>query len=131
MADKPIAVLGGGNTAFAVAARLSLAGTQVVLCEHPEFAQTLTPIGGDRRIRLIEGGREQSAQIYQVSADIAETLAQVDLALAIVPAYAHRPFAQWCLPHLRQGHTIVLMPGTLGSLEWSCLLREAGKGLLT
>jgi opine dehydrogenase len=38
--------------------------------------------------------------------------------LLIVPAYAHRAFAEACAPHLRDEQTIVLMPGTFGSLEY-------------
>jgi opine dehydrogenase len=44
----------------------------------------------------------------------------------IVPAYAHRAFAEACAPHLRPGHVVVLMPGTLGTLEWARTLRDGG-----
>src|SRR5262249_15522306 len=40
------------------------------------------------------------------------------------PAYAHRPFAEACAPHLRRGLTVVLMPGTLGSLEFARVVRD-------
>lgn len=34
-----------------------------------------------------------------------------DLLLLIVPAYAHKPFAEVCAPHLRDGHMVVITPG--------------------
>src|SRR5207302_123713 len=40
--------------------------------------------------------------------------------------YAHKPFAEACAAHLRPGQVVVLMPGTLGSLEFARLLRERG-----
>jgi opine dehydrogenase len=131
MSDKPIAVLGGGNTAFAVAARLTLQGRRVVLAEVPEFATALDPIWDTKFIQLRGVAGEGKAAIYRITTDMAEALAEVELALLIVPAYAHRAFALACLPHLRPHHTVVLMPGTLGSLEWSQLSRQAGKAEIT
>ncbi|MFM8595206.1 MAG: hypothetical protein ACKOCK_12590 [Chloroflexota bacterium] len=39
-----LTVLGGGNTAFSIAANLALAGHELLIWEHPAFAQTLEPI---------------------------------------------------------------------------------------
>lgn len=126
MTNKPIAVLGGGNTAFAVAARLTLQGHRIVLAEVPEFAAALDPIRATSAIHLRGVAGEGKAALYRVTTDLGEALAEAELVLIIVPAYAHRPFALACLPHLRAHHTVVLMPGTLGSLEWAQLLHQAG-----
>jgi opine dehydrogenase len=131
MTEKPIAVLGGGNTAFAVAARLTLQDRRVILAEVPEFAASLDPIRPTGAIHLRGAAGEGKATIYRITTDLGEALAEAELALLIVPAYAHRPFALACIPHLRAHHTVVLMPGTLGSLEWSHLLRQAGKAGIT
>jgi opine dehydrogenase len=45
----------------------------------------------------------------------------------MVPAYAHRPFAEACAPHLRRGQVVVLTPGTLGTLEFARILEEVGR----
>ena len=66
------------------------------------------------------------ARIHQVTDDIEAALAASNLVLLIVPAYAHRVFAEACASHLRSEHTVILMPGTLGSLEWAQLLRHRG-----
>src|SRR5262249_1465353 len=46
--------------------------------------------------------------------------------LLIVPAYAHKPFAEACAPYLRSGQVVVLQPGTLGSLEFARIVHERG-----
>ena len=131
MTDRPIAVLGGGNTAFAVAARLTLQGRRIVLAEVPEFAAALDPIRDTGAIHLRGVAGEGRAEIHRITTDPGEALDEAELALLIVPAYAHRAFAQACIPHLRPHHTVVLMPGTLGSLEWSHLLQQAGGPSIT
>ena len=127
MANESICILGGGNTAFAVAASLTLRGFDITLCELPEFASMLEPIAAERTIRLHGVAGEGLAQISRVTTDVGEALAVADLLLLIVPAYAQRPFAEACIPYLEERHMVVLIPGTLGSLEWAAMLAEAGK----
>ena len=127
MADKSICVLGGGNTAFAVAASLTLRGFDIALCELPEFSAMLEPIANKRTIGLHGVAGEGMAKISMVTSDVAQALAEADLLLLIVPAYAQRPFAAACIPYIEDRHTVVLMPGTLGSLEWAAMLAVEGK----
>jgi len=119
-----LTVLGGGNTAFAVAANLSLAGASVTLCELPEFESTIEPIRQSRCITLAGVANSGTAKVHQVTTGVPESLAENELVLLIVPAYGHRAFAKACAPHLRPGQMIVLMPGTLGSLEFARILRD-------
>jgi opine dehydrogenase len=118
--------LGGGNTAFAVAANLTLAGYAVTLCEHPSFRQAIEPILGSRQITLGGVAHQETARLQAVTTNFAEALGVNDVVLVIVPAYAHKPFAEACAEHLRKGQVVVLMPGTLGSLEFGRLVRERG-----
>ncbi len=119
MTTRAVTVLGGGNTAFAVAANLSLGGWSVTLCEIPSFAHTVEPIRRSREIALDGVAQRGTARLFHVTTDFAEGLADNGLVLLIVPAYAHRPFAEACAAHLRQGQVVVLTPGTLGSLEFA------------
>lgn len=119
---QTLTILGGGNTAFATAANLALRGFEVTLCEHPSFAWTLEPLGWKRCIQLDGVAKQGTAQISRVTTDFADALDN-DLLLLIVPAYAHKPFAEACAPHLREGHVVVILPGTLGTLEFARLLR--------
>lgn len=124
-----ITILGGGNTAFAVAANLALRGVEVTLAEIPSFAGMLEPIRETRTIRLDGVAERGAARLRAVTTDLGEALRENELALLIVPAYAHRPFAEACAPHLRAGQVLVLMPGTLGTLEFARILEEAGRPL--
>src|SRR5215813_878879 len=126
MSVSSLTILGGGNTAFAVAANLTLAGFEVTLCEVPAFRHTVEPLLGTRQIALDGVAYRDTARIRAVTTDFAEALAVNDLVLLIVPAYAHRPFAEACAPHLRRGQTVVLMPGTLGTLAFARILHERG-----
>ncbi|MBM62971.1 MAG: hypothetical protein CL484_08500 [Acidobacteria bacterium] len=121
-----VTVLGGGNTAFAVAARLSHKGHEVCLLEHPDFSHTVTEITQNKEITL-EGVLETGpVRLTRITTDPREALTFSPLLLLIVPSYAHRPFANLCGPHLTADHTIVLMPGNLGSMEFLTLARTFG-----
>src|SRR6266849_6133837 len=124
--SESLTILGGGNTAFAVAANLTLAGHAVTLCEVLSFRHTVEPLRDTRQIALDGVAHRGAARLHAVTTDFAQALAANDLVLLIVPAYAHRPFAEVCAPHLRSGQTVVLLPGTLGSLEFARILRERG-----
>ncbi len=119
------AVLGGGNTAFAVAANLALAGAEVTLVELQQFAASIEPIAGQRRIRLGGAARNGTATIAEVTTDFA-AIRRHELVLLIVPSYGHRAFAEACAAHLRGGQTLVLMPGNLGTLAFAKLLKDRG-----
>src|SRR4051794_39906847 len=67
-----ITVLGGGNTAFSMAANLALAGCEVLLWEHPNFAHTLDPIRESLIIHLDGAARTGTAKLVGVTTDAAE-----------------------------------------------------------
>jgi opine dehydrogenase len=122
VAGASLTILGGGNTAFSVAANLTLAGCRVTLCEIPSFRHTVEPIQDTRQITLDGVARRGVARLHKVTTDFAEGLAENDLVLLIIPAYGHKAFAEACAPHLRAGQVVVLMPGTLGSLAFARIL---------
>ena len=126
MLPERVTVLGGGNTAFSVAANLALGGVGVTLWEHPAMAATIAAIRDSRTIHLEGTERSGTAALAEVTTDIAAALAWSDTVLMSVPAYAHRRFAEACAPHLRAGQVVALLPGTLGALEFGRVLRDAG-----
>jgi opine dehydrogenase len=123
---RRLAVLGGGNTAFALAANLSLRGHEVVLWEAPDHASSIAPLLADPTISLLGVAERGRARIHRVTTDIREAAGE-DLLLAPVPSYAHRPFADLLLPHLRPGHVLALLPGNLGSLFFAREARALGR----
>ncbi len=126
MSRTDITILGGGNTAFALAANLALAGHQVRLAELPAMAHMVEPIRESKTISLAGVAHTGEARLADVTTNLASALAGADLILLSVPAYAHRLFAEACAKHLRSGQTLVLLPGTLGSLEFVQALKERG-----
>src|SRR3954454_25269562 len=75
LAGERVPVLGGGNTAFSMAANLALAGFEVLLWEHPDFAQTIEPIRQSLTIQLDGTARTGAARLAGVTTDPAEALA--------------------------------------------------------
>ena len=71
------------------------------------------------------------APISKVTLDPKEASEFSNTVLLIVPAYAHRPFAEFCGPYLTENHTVVIMPGTLGAMEFSTLVAEFGVSGIT
>lgn len=126
MSSTRVAVLGGGNTAFALAANLTLRRCEVVLWEAPSHAASLAPIRDSREIRLTGVAEQGVARIDSVTTDVREAV-ETDVLLLPVPSYAHRAFADLLIPHLRPGHLVVLLPGNLGSLAFAKWAREAGR----
>lgn len=122
-----IAILGAGHGGKAAAADMTLSGHTVNLFEVPEFGENLTAIRERGGIQVTGVGRTGFARLNAVTSDIAEALEGVELVMPVVPAFGHKPLAKLCAPHLEEGQTVVLNPGsTLGSLEFLEVLRETG-----
>ncbi len=121
-----ITILGGGNTAFSMAARLGLEGHEVLLWEHPDFATTIDPIRESLTIQLNAAEHSGLAKLAGVTTNAAEALSWSDVLLCSVPSYAHRAFADQLIPHLQARHLLVLLPGNLGSLAFVSQIRKAG-----
>jgi opine dehydrogenase len=126
MLPARVTVLGGGNTAFSVAANLALAGVEVLLWEHPSMVASIAPIRESRTITLEGTERRGAARLAGVTDDIARALAWAETVLISAPAFAHRAFAEACAPHLRPGHLLALLPGTLGALAFARAFHAAG-----
>lgn len=126
MSVNSLTILGGGNTAFSVAANLTLGGASVTLCELSSFQKTIDPILSSCEIKVTGVACQGIARLEKATTNFSEALSQNNLILLIVPAYGHKAFAKACVPYLRSGQTVVLMPGTLGSLEFMRILKEQG-----
>lgn len=128
MESRRVTVLGGGNTAFSMAANLALAGWEVLLWEHPAFAHTIAPIRESLTIHLDGAARTGAARLAGVTTDAAAALGWSETLVASVPSYAQQPFLEQLQPHLKPGHVLAWLPGNLGALATARALREAGSG---
>jgi opine dehydrogenase len=121
-----ITVLGGGNTAFSMAAKLALDGHEVLLWEHPDFAQSIEPIRETLTIHLEGASRMGPAKLAGVTTDPKRALEWSETLVCSVPSYAHGPFIDQLAPYLRPGHLLALLPGNLGTLAFAHALQTAG-----
>ena len=126
MAGTRVAVLGGGHGARTVAADLTLAGHSVHLYEVKRFHDSIAQIFRRQEITISGKARTGKAKLSLATHDIAEAIEGVDIILIVVPALYHRTYADLLAPHLRDGHHVVLIPGTLGSLEFVTRVRAKG-----
>lgn len=127
MTSRKIAVLGGGHGARTVAADMALAGHEVRLFEFEEFQAAVAGIF-DRGEITIEGkSRTGTAKLALVTHQLAEATAGAEVVLIVVPALYHRRYAEaLAFGALSDDQHVVLVPGTLGSLEFIATLRSFG-----
>ncbi|MEW5921361.1 MAG: NAD/NADP octopine/nopaline dehydrogenase family protein [Bacillota bacterium] len=121
-----IAILGAGNGGRAMAADLTLAGFKVNLYELPQFAGSIEHILKSGEIVISGVAREGKAKINLVTTDIAEALYGVELVLLCVPSFGQKMMAEICAPVLRDGMTVVLIPGGFGSFVFYRVLQDLG-----
>jgi opine dehydrogenase len=121
---KKVAILGGGNGAFAMASDLALQGFEVRMWskyfdEFKEIQKTLTiKVSGP----LIQG----EAKISLITDNMEEAIQDADLICSPIPAFTQMSVADSLFPHLEDGQIIFLSPGTFGSYLMSKHLRERG-----
>ncbi|MBI2370190.1 MAG: NAD/NADP octopine/nopaline dehydrogenase family protein [Deltaproteobacteria bacterium] len=129
MSVAPLAVLGGGNGAHAMAAELALAGHRVRLCEHPAFARAFQPTFERGAIEFIRDGRAATAPLELATTDLEAALEGVELIHVVIPTTGHEALFDALLPRLRQGMAVVVWAGRLGALRLASRLRQARPGV--
>ncbi len=128
--SKPkFCVLGAGHGGTAMAAHLALKGFEVNLYNRSE--ERLIPVRERGGIELLSPGLDEVetglGTIAVATTNAGEALAGTDIAMVVVPAFAHAFIAEQCAPHLRDGQIVVLNPGrTFGALEFRHILNEHG-----
>ncbi|MHA1802987.1 MAG: NAD/NADP octopine/nopaline dehydrogenase family protein [Promethearchaeota archaeon] len=120
---QPIAILGGGNGGHQMAIDLALRGQDVILCEHPQFKDKFENTLKTRTIECT-GMLEAKTEIYKTTIDFKMALREADLIYLVVPAIAHETFFDLMIPHLKDGHIIVIWAGDAGALRLAKRLRE-------
>jgi len=126
-----VAILGGGNGAFATAADLALRGIEVRTLEDPTFEAGIKPVVESGGIQLESQGVKEIpsgfAKIPLVTTDPARALDGAEVILYVVPDYAERPFTERILSFLNPSQLVVHFCGLLGgALEFANVLRARG-----
>ena len=119
-----IAVLGGGNGGHAIAANLSLAGFKVNFFELPQFAESFEKVLRTKEIQIQGISIDGVAKLNLATTDIQQAIKDPEVIFVITPAFGHKAMAEVCAPFVQDGQTIVLMPGSGGSLEFINIFKQ-------
>jgi opine dehydrogenase len=120
-----IAVLGGGNGAFAAAGDLTMAGHEVRLWRRDREAVAAHRAAGNKVLVKDFQGHHEVA-LARVTPDMGEAVRDAELVLCPAPAMAQADIAAALSPHLADGQVVFLPPGTFGSLLLAKTAWEAG-----
>lgn len=124
---KSITIVGIGNGALACAADLTLRGFEVTLYADKRYEERMLDLKETKTIELTGVGIKGIAKIHSVTNDPVEAFAN-DLVMPVLPAYGQEKFAYETMPYLRNGHKLILAPGsTGGALVISKILHENDK----
>ncbi len=121
---RRVTILGGGNGARAAAAEFGIAGHQVTMYDVPQFIGGLAAIEASGRITA-DGVFAGTAPV-RVEPDLEAAIADAEVVLIVVPTTHHLTYAELLAPLVRDGMNVVLMPGSLGSLEFVEVVRRSG-----
>lgn len=119
-----IAVLGGGNGSYAAAADLAEQGHEVRLWRRDAAAFAPVLERGALVLKDYRGRRDVRLALATTSLETA--LAEAELILAPVPAFAQVALARALSPYVREGQTVFLPPGSFGSYVMAKELQAAG-----
>ncbi|WP_260285613.1 NAD/NADP-dependent octopine/nopaline dehydrogenase family protein [Peribacillus aracenensis] len=123
---RSVAVLGGGNGGHTLAADLSLAGHEVRLFEMEKFSHAMKHVFATKQIECLGEILKGTAEIAMVTSDIDQALKGAEIILVAVPAFAHKDYADLLADKVNSNQLVVLLPGTLGSLEFVRIWNELG-----
>jgi opine dehydrogenase len=121
---KKVAILGGGNGAFAMASDLALQGFEVRMWS--KYFDEFKEIKKTHTIRVSGPLVQGEAKISMITDHIKEAIQEADLICPPIPAFTQTSVAESLLPHLEDGQVIFLSPGTFGSYLMYHYLRERG-----
>src|SRR5688572_29777660 len=113
-----IAVLGGGNGAYAAAADLSEQGHEVRFWRRDAQA-----LAGLEAITLKDADGERSVPIARVCTDLGEAVRGAELVFMPDPAFTQADNARRLVPHIAEGQVVFLAPGSFGSYAMTRILR--------
>ncbi|WP_158734686.1 NAD/NADP-dependent octopine/nopaline dehydrogenase family protein [Alteribacillus sp. YIM 98480] len=123
---KKIAVLGGGNGAHALAAEQSLNGNEVRLFELERFRHCIDKVFETKEINVIGDVIEGKASISVVTSNIRKAISGAEIVFIPLPAFTHKEYAELLAPHVEPGQIYILLPGSLGTLEFAHIWGNKG-----
>ncbi len=116
-----IAVIGGGNGAYAAAADLTERGHEVRL-----WRRNAEALAASKTLTLKDAEGERRITLAAVSADVASALRGAELVFMPDPAFTQLDNARRIAPHLADGQVVFFAPGSFGSYIVAQAVRESG-----
>jgi opine dehydrogenase len=123
---ESIAVIGAGNGGHAMAAHMTLKGYPVRFYEMPRFADNLRPAQERGGIELTGVVGEGFMRPELLTTDMADAVKGASHIFVTTQALGHEEVAELSAPHLEENQTVILFPGSGGSLQFAKTLRDAG-----
>jgi opine dehydrogenase len=120
-----IAVIGAGNGGHAMAAHMALMGFAVHFYEMPRFAENLRPAQEAGGIHLTGVVGEGFVRPALITTDIEEAIRGTSHIFVVTQALGHEEVAVLCAPYLEENQTVVIFPGSGGSLQFAKVLHDA------
>jgi opine dehydrogenase len=123
---KEVCVIGAGNGGSAIAGDMTLAGHSCRLFEFPEYRDNLEPILKRGGIAVTGIARTGFAKLTVATFDLGEAVRGAELVMVATQALAHERVARELVPHLADGQTVILWPGSGGTLAARSVWDELG-----
>ncbi len=120
-----ITVLGAGNGGVTASYHFAKNGNQVCLFDFPEFSTQIKAINERSGIQALEEDHGCSMilpgfeKLVKATTDIKEAMDFSDVYVMICPSFAQEVFFKQMIPYLKDGQTIIVMPGNYGGLVLS------------
>ncbi len=118
-------VLGSGNGGRALSAFIAGKGYPVIMYEPLEATEEYEKIKAEKEL-FLEGDIETGGRVTEVTMDIKAAVESADVIFVVVPSFAHRPIFEKLIPHLKDGHHIILIPGNYGGFRIKKMMSDAG-----
>jgi len=110
-----VTIMGSGNTGLSTALKLKNDGKSVCLFDIEEFSESIKDLHSETVLKF--KSKENILNLDFVTTNIKKALNFSKIIIICVPAYAHKEFAKVLSNNVTKNHIVILMPGTLGSLE--------------
>lgn len=133
-----VAVVGAGAVGTVTAAYLTARGWDVILCDREEHCQEDFQAISENGITVKGPGLISGLRPKALTHRIAEAM-EASRVLVCVSSGRQKEISEWMSPHIRSDHSLLLIPGNLGSLVFCrvfekerrmpCLLAELGESL--
>lgn len=122
-----IAVFGAGNGAHALAGDLALRGHNIRLWENPSFSDNIKHLERSGGRLTLTGVLSGEAKLSLATTDAAAALDGAETVFVLMPSYGQEAAFEHMAPHLKEGQTVLIMPGNFGALSLYLRMRARGQ----